>query len=561
MVSSTMMLTLMGTMYAMPASPRGTRIVRAASGPYAAELSASRPKMGIPLATPTLSPRSSKFASGRPKRISSMDFSGVLVEGLSMSLPLAFSQKQESCVLQGGNPSHAVQKYSSKKKAQARVPVPHVLSKSGLIRAFEETGCSLSAAYAHGHHSVARLAPRHFVGQGANHARTGHAKGMTNRNGSTVDVEFLRINAQPVTAVNHLHGKGFIQLPHVDIIHLQAGPLQQLRNGEDRTDAHFIRIASGNLEAAKNELVRNAQLIGALAGHQQRDRSSIRELRRVSCRYASLAAGLIKMRLQSQQAFEGSIRTVALVFICVDFFFADDLAGLFIEQGFRRAHGSDLALEKSLLLRPRCPLLAQKRIFVLRLAADFVALGHYFSRIAHHHVQPRHFFLQHGIGAAVALRHADAFHAAAHRRVGPFMDDLVRRHGNGVQSRGAEAVDGGSANRSGQTGQHGRDARDVVALGTMRLAAAQNDIFDLFGIELRSFAQHILNAMRGEFIRTRDVERSAKGFGECGPRAGYDNGFSHAAAVCFLSKSAKPLPCSASCFSSGAGSHNTPCCR
>ena len=42
------MLALTGTMYATPAAPSGIKSVSAASGPYAAELSASRPKIGIP---------------------------------------------------------------------------------------------------------------------------------------------------------------------------------------------------------------------------------------------------------------------------------------------------------------------------------------------------------------------------------------------------------------------------------------------------------------------------------------------------------------------------------
>src|SRR5580658_8587317 len=41
--------------------------VSAASGPYAAELSASRPKIGMPAIGPMCSARSSLVASGRPK--------------------------------------------------------------------------------------------------------------------------------------------------------------------------------------------------------------------------------------------------------------------------------------------------------------------------------------------------------------------------------------------------------------------------------------------------------------------------------------------------------------
>src|ERR1700722_11886959 len=49
------------------------RRVRAASGPYAAELRASSPKMGIPAEGPTCSPCSSQLARGRPIRMSEID--------------------------------------------------------------------------------------------------------------------------------------------------------------------------------------------------------------------------------------------------------------------------------------------------------------------------------------------------------------------------------------------------------------------------------------------------------------------------------------------------------
>src|SRR5580658_6519441 len=49
------------------------RSVRAASGPYAAELRASNPKMGMPADGPICSPCSSQLARGRPIKRSSID--------------------------------------------------------------------------------------------------------------------------------------------------------------------------------------------------------------------------------------------------------------------------------------------------------------------------------------------------------------------------------------------------------------------------------------------------------------------------------------------------------
>src|ERR1017187_1410844 len=67
------MLKLTGTIYATPAAPSGISRVSAASGPYAAELSASSPKIGIPADAPICSARSSEVARGLPRRMSTTD--------------------------------------------------------------------------------------------------------------------------------------------------------------------------------------------------------------------------------------------------------------------------------------------------------------------------------------------------------------------------------------------------------------------------------------------------------------------------------------------------------
>ena len=50
----------------------------------------------------------------------------------------------------------------------------------------------------------------------------------------------------------HLHGEGLVELPQIDVGDALAGALQQLRNGEHRTDAHFVRLAAGDREAAED---------------------------------------------------------------------------------------------------------------------------------------------------------------------------------------------------------------------------------------------------------------------------------------------------------------------
>ena len=67
------------------------------------------------------------------------------------------------------------------------------------------------------------------------------------------------IDAQPVAAINHLHGEGLVQFPQVDILHGQSVARQQPRHGEDRTDAHLVRLAAGHDEAAEGNLGLDAQ--------------------------------------------------------------------------------------------------------------------------------------------------------------------------------------------------------------------------------------------------------------------------------------------------------------
>src|SRR5580700_1195053 len=61
----------------------------------------------------------------------------------------------------------------------------------------------------------------------------------------------------------------------------------------------------------------------------------------------------------------------------------------------------------------------------------------------------------------------------------------------------------------------------------MRLSAAKDNVADLGRIERRGLTQHIANAMRGQVVGARDVERSAMRLGEGGAGTGDDNGFSH----------------------------------
>ncbi len=128
---------------------------------------------------------------------------------------------------------------------------------------------------------------------------------------------------------------------------------------------------------------------------------------------------------------------------------------------------------------------------------------------------------------AVALRHANAFHAAGDGRVRIFVHDLMRGHRDGLQAGRTESIHGGCRHRHRQPSQNGRNTRDIRSLHAVRLCASQNHIADFRRIERRRFTQNILDAMRRQIFRTRHVERAAKRFCQRGAGTGYHHCFSH----------------------------------
>ena len=99
---------------------------------------------------------------------------------------------------------------------------------------------------------------------------------------------------EAVAAVDDLRGERLVQLPHVDVVDLQAVTLQQLGHREHRADAHLVRLAAGDGEAAEDELRPDAEGLGAIHRHHQRRAGAVGELRRVAGGDGALAGVLSK---------------------------------------------------------------------------------------------------------------------------------------------------------------------------------------------------------------------------------------------------------------------------
>ena len=88
--------------------------------------------------------------------------------------------------------------------------------------------------------------------------------------------------------------------------------------------------------------------------------------------------------------------------------------------------------------------------------------------------------------------------------------DGVRGHADGLERRGAVAIDG-HAGHVGEPGEQRGDARDVEARLAGRLAAADHEVLDALGVEFGQLGQHRAHDERGEVVGTHVDERALEG--------------------------------------------------
>src|SRR6202140_3131883 len=108
---------------------------------------------------------------------------------------------------------------------------------------FEQAGAALAAADAHRHHAPFRLAPAPLLKDVAGQPRACHAERMADSDRAAIDVVLVGIDAELVARIQALAGEGLVELPNVDVVHLEALALQKLRARVDRADAHLVRFA------------------------------------------------------------------------------------------------------------------------------------------------------------------------------------------------------------------------------------------------------------------------------------------------------------------------------
>src|SRR5258707_11747337 len=162
-----------------------------------------------------------------------------------------------------------------------------------------------AAADAHGHDRASGAAAPSFDQDMTGHARTAHAERMADRDRSAVDIETFLWDAEPIAAIEHLAGEGFVKLPQIDVIDIEALARQQLRNGESRADSHLVGLGASDRKAPEGAERLQPTLFGELRVHQHAGGSAVGKLARVAGRDKAAVAH----RRQRREAFERGVGT------------------------------------------------------------------------------------------------------------------------------------------------------------------------------------------------------------------------------------------------------------
>src|SRR5579883_1554294 len=149
------------------------------------------------------------------------------------------------------------------------------------LRHLEQPRRTHAAADAHGDDDALGAAALAFDECVTRHARAAHPIGMADRDGAAIDIVFRGIDAEPVAAIERLHGEGLVQLPEIDVVDLEAMPLEQLGHGEDRADAHLVGLAAGDDHAAIDPQRLEPALLRELSIHEHAGGRTVRELARI----------------------------------------------------------------------------------------------------------------------------------------------------------------------------------------------------------------------------------------------------------------------------------------
>ena len=174
--------------------------------------------------------------------------------------------------------------------------------------------------------------------------------------------------------------------------------------------------------------------------------------------------------------------------------------------------------------------MAAQRKRVALLARNAEARRQPLRRQAHRKISVRIMIHQPGVRRNFVAAHGDhrhRFRPARHHHLGAAAHDALGRHGNRLQAGRAEPIDSHRRHLDRQPRAQRSNASHVHPLLGFGHGAAQDDVFNFLGIELRHAIKRALDRDGSQFIRTRSPQRAFEraAYGSADGRNYYD--FTH----------------------------------
>src|SRR5262249_22998266 len=231
---------------------------------------------------------------------------------------------------------------------------------------------ALSAADAQRRDPEASIARRHGVEQSDEDTGTARADRMSERYGTTVHVDPVLGQLQLALDTERLRGERLVQLPEVDLLLAQTGPLERLLRRRPGAHAHDRRVDAGRGVAADRRQRRQAELLRLAVGHDHDRGAAVVDARGVA------GGDAASVGLEGRTQWLQLLRRRAGARMLVDL---EPEGFALLRTGDLDRH--DLILEVPALDGGGRLLLALGRELVLLLAADAVLRGDVLRRDAH----------------------------------------------------------------------------------------------------------------------------------------------------------------------------------